>query len=120
MSRKDYLDKHKSYVYKDLHIPTLGIHKYFWKPLPIWESILLNYIEGGKNSTAEKMVKFIEENYTNYLFRRRYKLMPEPNCNKFIQLIIKHFPESGSKLPKRAFGKNYPTGRISKKIEKNN
>jgi len=40
-------------------------------------------------------------------FRNEYKIYPGPNSNTFIQWVLNHFPNSGLKLPRNAFGKNY-------------
>ena len=69
-----------------------------------WESVLLFKIEG---LIAEKMIKFIEKEYSNYPYRNRYLYVPGPNSNTFIQWILDKFPKSGLILPKNAIGKNY-------------
>ena len=71
-----------------------------------YKSRIIGCEEGTTNSTAHKIVKFIEKNAKNYPCRNRYKLVG-PNSNTFTQWILNHFPESALKLPWNAFGKNY-------------
>lgn len=53
------------------------------------------------------MISFIDKEYKNYEFRGTYRILPGPNCNTFVQLIINKFPESKFKLPWNSFGKNF-------------
>jgi hypothetical protein len=72
-----------------------------------FRSEIISYVEGGKGSIADKMIKFIEKSEKSYPFTKRYTVIPGPNSNTFIQWIINHFPESGFRLPWNAFGKGY-------------
>lgn len=72
-----------------------------------FRSDLVLFIEGSRDSVAEKMIRFIEKTPKTYPFTKKYLFFPGPNSNTFIQWIINRFPESGFKLPWNAFGKGY-------------
>lgn len=96
------------YFHKNLNSPSIGIKKYRKKAYPKNKSKIIGYLEGGKNSLAETIVKFVEKNAKDYPLRKKYSYFPGPNSNTFPQWIIDKFPKLGWKLPWNAFGKNYP------------
>ncbi|MEI6396457.1 MAG: DUF3750 domain-containing protein [Candidatus Taylorbacteria bacterium] len=71
-----------------------------------FESRLVGSITGDNESLAQSMVDFIENKHTEYPFKFKYHFIPGPNSNTFIQWVLNHFPDSGLKLPRNAFGKN--------------
>lgn len=100
---------HKNYL-----PPNVGIEiiPYYLKYL--WKGYLIGSIEGDENSTAQKLVNFVENSYLNYPFRDRYFFIG-PNSNTYPQWIINHFPEFKINLPWNSFGKGY---KISEPNEK--
>ena len=74
---------------------------------PRYNSKLLGKIEGKKGSTAEKMVTFMEKEAKKYPHKDKFHYVWGPNCNSFIQWVLKKFPESKLKIPKTAWGKNF-------------
>lgn len=87
--------------------PTKGMNYFWWKVNPRFNSKLVKFIEGDKNSTAEKFGKLILKIYDKYLLKNKYKIIG-PNSNTFISWLI----EEGNmkkefKLPLNAIGKNY-------------
>jgi len=80
---------------------------YIWKLNPRTKSTFITQISGKKGSLAEKMVKFIEQSPKKYLYCNKYRAIPGPNSNSYIQWIINKFPKSGFKLGWRAIGKKY-------------
>ena len=109
--------KGKTYRIGVWHIKSKGsyIHKLrkdLISPLKVFPvnlfPIKIIHLEGTlEGERAKKMISFIGKNYKNYKFKRRYLLLPGPNCNTFAQSIINEFPTAGFKLPWNSFGKNY-------------
>ena len=91
-------------LFKD---PTSGLIKNINNDDDRHPSKIIGFIEGGKDSLAQKMGNFIFNNSKNYPYKNKYKYYPGPNSNTFIQWILNKFPESKFKLPLNAFGKNF-------------
>ena len=87
--------------------PSMGMNKYLFLRFPRNKSKIIGFIEGGKNSFAEEIIKFLHKKIKIYPFKSRYHYIPGPNSNTFSEWIIKKFPETGWKLPWNAFGKHY-------------
>ncbi len=104
---KNSVNPKLGHLYLNLMKPFFGMAKYLEKRYRRNKSSIIGYIEGGQNSLAEKMVKFIEKHAKNYPLKSEYKPYPGPNSNTFPQWIINKFPETNWKLPWNAFGKNY-------------
>jgi hypothetical protein len=84
----------------------IGIFPFFQKYLKFfWKGKILFSIEGGENSTAFHMAKYIEQSNKNYPYTQKYSLTG-PNSNTYVQLVINRFPQSKMKLPWNAFGEN--------------
>jgi len=86
--------------------PLTGMNLNPFSPGQRYKSRLLGYLEGKNNSTAHKMISFIESNAKNYPYKNEYVLLG-PNSNTFTQWILNRFPESNLKLPWNAIGKSY-------------
>lgn len=71
-----------------------------------WKSNLLKYIEGDENSSAKKMIDFIENSKNTYPYCQKYSLLG-PNSNTYIEWVLGNFPEFNIKLPWNYIGKNY-------------
>ena len=101
-------EKSWGYVHKNIFKdPIQGINKSFKGGKNRFSSKYHGKVEGIKGSIAEKMILFIEKNAKEYPFKDVYKMYPGPNSNTFIQWLLNHFPNSGFKLPRNAFGKNW-------------
>ncbi len=103
----DYVKNSKGYIYWNYIKPWLGIKKYDSLGAERHNSKLIGKIEGTEGSLAEKMVTFINTKATTYPFAGKYKYVPGPNSNTFVQWILNKFPTSGLTLPWNAFGKTY-------------
>ena len=79
-----------------------GIEKTFFVNKK-WEASILSSIEGD---IAEKMIEFIENTKTNYLYCNKYSLLG-PNSNTYLQWVLNKFPEFNIKLSWRFIGKNF-------------
>jgi len=77
-------------------------NRFHWKNIKI-----LNYIEGGSNSLAHMVCKFLSKLPKEYPYNYFYKFVQGPNSNTFSQWVLNKFPEWKVKLPANAFGKNY-------------
>ncbi|MBI3305858.1 DUF3750 domain-containing protein [Candidatus Nomurabacteria bacterium] len=104
--RKDFLNNKESYLYLDLMPKTEGMEVLPFKRGWYWKSKLLTTIEGDENSTARKMIDFIENSKNTYKYTNTYALRG-PNSNTYIQWVLDHFPELKIRLPWNAFGKNF-------------
>jgi len=93
-------------VLKNFFENTEGMNIYFWKTQPRFDSKLIDFIEGGDDSVANKLALFVEEYSNSYPLKTKY-LMIGPNSNTFIQWILNKFPEADMKLPLNAIGKGY-------------
>ncbi|MEI6660367.1 MAG: DUF3750 domain-containing protein [bacterium] len=67
---------------------------------------LVNFIEGGEESSAKGMIDFIENSPNIYSHTKEY-VYTGPNSNTYTQWILDQFPEFKAKLPWNAVGKNY-------------
>lgn len=93
------------YVHLNLWGPSEGMRTYpYGKKL--FESKLIDKIDGGENSIAYRIINFIDKNAQKYPFFNQYNLLG-PNSNSFVQWILNKFPEANLNLPWNAFGKNY-------------
>lgn len=71
-----------------------------------WTGKISGAIEGGKNSTAFKMIEYIRNSPKKYPHVNRYSLLG-PNSNTYVQWVLNAFPEVGLKLPFNAVGKRF-------------
>lgn len=72
----------------------------------LWKASLLGYVEGDQNSSAKKMIDFIESSPENYPYRNQYSFFG-PNSNSYVQWVLNNFPNFKIKLPWNSFGKNF-------------
>lgn len=98
-----------TFLWKDKRPPTNGIKifpfiKYTQKFH--WAGKLIHFIEGERNSSAEKMTDFICASPIDYPFKNHYNLLC-PNSNTFACWVLTNFPDFGYKLPFWAIGKNF-------------
>lgn len=96
-----------SHLHKQTSHLSEGMEKLMFKYDERSKSTLRGQLSGGKESIAEKMVKFIEKSPEKYPYCKKYRAVPGPNSNSYIQWIINKFPKSKFKLFWRAIGKNY-------------
>lgn len=78
----------------------LYIHKFF-QPTKV-----LKVIEGDEDSLAKKLADFLENSPNTYPYIKDYSLIG-PNCNTYIEWVLKNFPEIELDLSWNAIGKNY-------------
>ena len=96
-----------NHLHLNLFPTSEGMRKSYFTSKYIYNSTLINKIEGNKNSTAHKMLNLIEKESKNYPYNNKYFPFPGPNSNTFTQWIIDQFPKANFKLPKNALGKKY-------------
>ena len=105
---RHYLNKDINYGY--LHIneqpPFQGFPSLF--PLKIFFSKkrIVDVTEGEENSTAHKMIDFIENSVVKYPHIHKYSFMG-PNCGTYVEWVLKNFSEINLKLPWNSFGKDF-------------
>ena len=107
LNRKNKKKKHFGHVYDNFLSPAKGLEIFYFYPGYHWNSKLVLGIEGGENSTASKMIRFLEKAPKNYPYSYKYNLIFGPNSNTFAQWVIDRFPDSGFQLSWTAIGKNY-------------
>jgi hypothetical protein len=96
------------YLHKDFFRPRQWINRFFRNTKRLHEGEMLYHITWNEWSSAEKVVRFMEECVEkNYPRKNRYLVFPWPNSNTFIQRVINNNPEIKITLPANAFGKNY-------------
>jgi hypothetical protein len=83
------------HIHKNCVEPTTEHINYLFNKNEKIDSKIEKVIQG---KLAEKMSKFINENYLNYKHKNQYKLLG-PNCKTYIQWIINKFPQAKVKLP---------------------
>jgi len=94
------------YFYINLLKPSQRMNKIFRKNFfskVDWNSKIQSSIIGGKGSTAEKLINFMEKNARKYPFKDRYILLTGPNCHTFTSWVSSHFPQARFKLPWYSF-----------------
>lgn len=93
------------HLHRDNHSFGEGIEVFPFTPRPLWGSGVASYVEGAKDSLADRMCAFIEQSLVNYPYTK-YSLLG-PNSNTYPAWVVAQFPESGLCLPWNAVGKNY-------------
>lgn len=96
-----------SHVHKNLFNMVTGMNIFYLFTTKRFKSRLIYVLEGDSNSNAKKVVDFIENKSPHYYFRNKYRYVPGPNSNTYVQWIINQFEVSRQILPWYAFGKNY-------------
>lgn len=104
--RKNVTGASWGHLHLNFLLPFQGIETLPFSQKYLWSSRLLGYIEGGEESTAARMVEFIEKSSEKYPYCNRYLLIG-PNSNTYVQWILNKFPENNVKLSWNSFGKNY-------------
>jgi len=96
----------RGYMHKDGRPPHEGIAIFPFAERPLWNGRIIGKVQGGKDSTAARMVNTIRESIRTYPYAEQYSLFG-PNSNTYVQWILNQFPDSGLVLPWNSFGKNY-------------
>src|SRR3989338_7205702 len=81
-------------------------HSWFVIKKHFWKAKLMGYIEGSENSTAQKIIEFIENSEKIYLYCFKYSFFG-PNSNTYIQWVLDKFPEFNVKLSWNFIGKGF-------------
>lgn len=95
-----------SHLYLDAQPPFQGINvsffpkKYFWKPE------LIGQIEGDENSSAKKVIDFIENSNSTYPYIYQYSLIGA-NSNTYLGWVLNNYPIFNKKLSWRFMGKDF-------------
>lgn len=95
------------YMHINLVKPWHWLKKFLRKTDKHRKPYLAYHISWSKGSLAYNIVSFIKNNYIRYPHISNYNFFVWPNCNTFIQWILKHFPEIKFKLPRNAIGKSH-------------
>ncbi len=104
--RKKIRKESWGHLYKNFFPPFRGIEIFPFLQKYSWKRKFLGYIEGDKNSSAYKAIKFIEKTKDKYPYNHKY-FLTGPNSNTYAQWVLDNFPEFRVKLPCNSFGKNY-------------
>lgn len=99
-------DKSLGYLHIDDAPPFRGISIIPFMRRIFSEGVVLGHIEGGEDSTARKVIDFVENSRENYPYLNSY-VLTGPNSNTYIAWILNKFPELGVKLSSTFIGKNY-------------
>lgn len=103
---KHFKNKDSSHLFVDDQPPFQGINLTFFIKKYFWQAGLVGHIEGGENSTAQKIVEFIENSEKTYPYLNGYSLLG-PNSNTYVQWVLDKFPEFNIKLSWRFIGKGF-------------
>ncbi|KKS04709.1 MAG: hypothetical protein UU82_C0010G0005 [Candidatus Nomurabacteria bacterium GW2011_GWC2_41_8] len=98
--------KTNNYFYLNTQPPFQGINISFFIKKHFWKAKLMGYIEGSENSTAQKIIEFIENSEKIYLYCFKYSFFG-PNSNTYIQWVLDKFPEFNVKLSWNFIGKGF-------------
>ena len=97
--------------YNFLHLNTFPFYNGFSIVFPFhkfrWNPVLIGSVEGDDNSTVPKIIEFIENSRSTYPYCNKYRFLPGPNSNTYVQNVLNHFPEFNIKLSSRFIGKDY-------------
>ena len=93
----EHLHKNFLHIFQGIEILPFS-HKYFWK------GKLLSFIEGDKNSIANRIVDLIEKSNKIYPYNNKY-FLTGPNSNTYVQWVLNTFPGFKINLPLNSFGK---------------
>ncbi len=96
---------------KDFFKPTIGMNRFWWQSRSRYPSKLIDMISGDEKSVAARMISFLEEHSEKYPYKERYNYLG-PNSNTYAGWVLKHFPDSGLKLPISAVGRNFPARKL--------
>lgn len=83
-----------------------GIEVFSFLSNPRWSATLIGQLEGGGDSSAQKMCEFIENSIYTYADKNVYFLCG-PNSNTYVQWILDNSPEFKGKLRWNALGNKY-------------
>jgi len=97
-------DACNGHLHKNALTPSQGLEVFISLPWH-WRGKIIGMIEGGEGTLAARMAEFIENSTATYPYCGQYALRG-PNSNTYVAWVLEKFPESGIKLPWRAFGKS--------------
>ncbi len=86
--------------FQAMHLTFFGLTDYTWKPE------LLGVIDGGENSEAQRIIKFIKDSPENYPYQYRYSIFG-PNSNSYLEWVLNKFPELNIEPSWRFVGKDF-------------
>lgn len=95
-------DKTWGFLHQNHYPPFSGIEIFHFSTRWYWQSRLLKKVEG---EMAKEMINFIKMSRENYPYVQKYALSGA-NSNTYVQWVLNHFTEIGTKLPWNAIGKN--------------
>ena len=95
------------HVHLNLFSPWVGVKKSFLARNSRHPYTVHSVTKGAANSPAAEIIHFLENKIMHYPFLERYRYLPGPNSNSFIQWVVNHFPDAGLELPPNAWGKRY-------------
>ncbi len=101
------------HVHLNLFKPWAGLRIIYFQHSILSKSSLICRVKGGKDSLAHKMIEYAGEECPRYTQAGKYRYVPGPNSNTFVQWYGNRFPEAGLTLPARAIGKGYISARTS-------
>lgn len=90
---------------------TTGMNRYWWQHRDRYPSKLIEVISGDEKSVAARMIAFLDVHSDKYPHKNIYRYLG-PNSNTYVSWVLKHFPESGLKLPVSAVGRNHPSRKL--------
>lgn len=100
------------YLQKDFYDdPLIGgrktIFESIYAPKHFFQTEVLATVTGEVGSVAESLYSTIMNSFTTYPGRNRYRLLPGPNSNTYVQWAINQVPGCNFTLPWNAFGKGF-------------
>ncbi len=101
---------------KNYFKPTTGMNRYWWQRRDRYPAKLISTISGDEKSVAARIIAFLEVHSEKYPHKEMYRYLG-PNSNTYCAWVLKHFPDSGLKLPISAVGKNYPSQKLFLKMD---
>ena len=99
-------EKCVGHLHKNFQKPFQGLPKYYFENKEHWNSSLVGFVSGKKESVAHTVFTFVEKQITTYQYTTSYVMLPGPNSNSFVQWVIDSF-SLPIVLPATALGKNY-------------
>lgn len=95
-----------TYLHVNMYPAFQGIKFSFFTNKHNKEVQLLGFIEGDENSTAFKVIEFIEDSTNTYSYCNKYGMLG-PNSNTYLQNVLNKFHEFHMKLPWNFIGKGF-------------
>lgn len=98
--------KNGGHLYLNNRPPFQGVNIFLYIKEYFWKAELIGYIEGDENSTAHKLIQFIENSGSTYPYCSEYSVTG-PNSNTYVQWVLNKFPEFKVELPWNFIGKDF-------------